>query len=76
MKKYIIALLFSTICLNAAFADELPDAPEDELQASIKTCTDWATEDNVVAEELKLHVLNCVNDDLTNMGYKNVTKID
>lgn len=76
MKNYIIPLLFSTLFINTAFADDLPEAPKDELESSIKACQEWADEDKVPADEVKQYILNCVNDDLTNMGYKNVSKID
>lgn len=75
MKKFASALFFSAAVIGTSFADELPQAPNDILTETATTCTEWAVEDGIAADQQADYVLKCVNDELTNLGYQHVTKL-
>lgn len=72
------ALLLATVLPVMADepAEQPADAPAAVIQEAKATCLKWAEEDGVAKEELDSYLLQCVNDQLADLGYKPVTKID
>ena len=54
----------------------LPPAPAADIAQLKEVCQQMASEDQVENAELKQYVLDCVNDQLTEMGYKSVTEVN
>lgn len=78
MKK--LSAVFTLLALVSAtsFADDssLPSAPAADVAQLKEVCQQMASEDQVENAELKQYVLDCVNDQLTEIGYKSVTEVN
>ena len=60
-----------------AFADESKvDAPKEVVQAALKTCKQYAYEDQIPDDERKNYLFNCVNDELDEQGYKMLATLE
>lgn len=74
MKKVLLTLgllLTTTVC-----ADDRPVADK-ELIAELKQyCTELAQEDGTGDKELKVFLLECVNEELDSEGYQPLAKLD
>jgi hypothetical protein len=57
-------------------ADDLPDAPKDLLDSTIKECKEYAAEDGIEQEKMKIYLLECVNSELEDQGYKKLDKLE
>lgn len=77
MKMLSAVLALSTLITFASFADEstLPPAPASDIAQLTEVCQQMADEDQIEGEELKQYVLDCVNDQLTEIGYQTVTEL-
>lgn len=75
MKKFVLLALASVVSFTLA-ADELPDAPKDELVEILRTCNEWAVEDEIAEDKLKPYLLECVNEQLESLGFKKIDNID
>ncbi|MCH1929801.1 hypothetical protein L9G16_06355 [Shewanella sp. A25] len=78
MKTLSAAIVLSALVSFASFADEstLPPAPANDIAQLTEVCQQMAFEDQIENAELKQYVLDCVNDQLTEMGYQTVEKLD
>ncbi|MGL4711457.1 MAG: hypothetical protein ACRCWP_02520 [Shewanella sp.] len=75
-----LSAIFTLLALVSftSFADDssLPSAPAADVAQLKEACQQMASEDQVDNAELKQYVLDCVNDQLTEIGYKTVTEIN
>ncbi|ABI40074.1 conserved hypothetical protein [Shewanella sp. MR-4] len=78
MKTLSAVITLSALMSFAAFADEstLPPAPANDIAQLTEVCQQMASEDQVENAELKQYVLDCVNDQLTEMGYQTVKELN
>ena len=42
----------------------------------MRTCNEWAVEDEIVEDKLKPYLLECVNEQLESLGFKKIDNID
>ena len=70
----VIALAFSSFAIVANEAKN--DAPKEVLTAALKICKQYATEDGIEGKERHNYLLECVNDELYDLGYKKLVKLD
>ncbi|MGL5360029.1 MAG: hypothetical protein ACRDBI_10005 [Shewanella sp.] len=54
----------------------LPPAPASDLAQLIEVCRQMADEDQIDNGELQQYVLDCVNDQLTELGYRTVDSLN
>lgn len=52
--------------------DEAPVASASEVKQLVGVCKQMAVEDEIVKEELNDYLLDCVNDQLNEMGYRRI----
>lgn len=75
-----LGFCFSVIILGLTSltltADDLPDAPKVLLDLTINECKEYAAEDGVGQEKMKEYLLECVNSELEDQGYKKVDKLE
>lgn len=78
------AAILAVFCATLSFAshsnsdDTLPpptQAPTEEIGKLTEACHQIAVEDQVEANELPQFMLDCVNDQLTEMGYQRVKQL-
>jgi len=55
--------------------ESLIKAPENVVKAATEQCQSWAKEDEVEEAELAAYLLDCVNEQLLDQGYKAVSTI-
>jgi hypothetical protein len=73
MKKLLLTL--SLLLSTTVMADDRPIADK-ELIAELKQyCTELAQEDGTDGKELKVYMLECVNEELDSEGYQLLTKL-
>jgi hypothetical protein len=73
MKKLLLTL--SLLLSTTVMADDRPIADK-ELIAELKEyCTELAQEDGTDGKELKVYMLECVNEELDSEGYQLLTKL-
>lgn len=73
MKKVLLTL--GLLIATSAFADERPVADK-ELIAELKQyCNEIAQEEGTDGKELKVFMLECVNEELESEGYQPLTKL-
>ena len=73
MKKLLLTL--SLLLSTTVMADDRPIADK-ELIAELKQyCTELAQEDGTDGKELKVYMLECVNEELESEGYQLLTKL-
>jgi hypothetical protein len=68
-------LLFSFSALSFTAA-ALPQAPQKDVVSLKQACQQIAVEDQLPETEVSTFLLDCVNDQLTEMGYERVAKLD
>ncbi|MGI3003824.1 hypothetical protein ACRTDJ_12215 [Shewanella algae] len=66
----LVGMLLSGAALAADEENALPQASETDIQQFLQTCLQMADEDGVPVEERQQYLLDCVNDQLTEMGYQ------
>jgi len=74
-----VFLIFAMALSTGVIADDTSakgPAPKEVIDQAIKTCQEYAKEDEVVAEELESYMLVCVNGELEDQGYDKVDSID
>lgn len=71
-----IILLALTSFTTLADESTLPSAPASDITQLTEVCQQMASEDQVENAELKQYVLDCVNDQLTEMGYQTVKELN
>ncbi|GIU20332.1 hypothetical protein [Shewanella glacialipiscicola] len=78
MKKLSAVFTLLALVSVTSFADDstLPPAPAADVAQLKEVCQQMASEDQVENAELKQYVLDCVNDQLTEIGYKSVTEVN
>ncbi|MGL4447677.1 hypothetical protein [Shewanella sp.] len=78
MKTLPTVITLSACLAFACIADEstLPPAPAADLAQLIEVCQQMAVEDQVDNGELQQYVLDCVNDQLTELGYRPVNSLN
>lgn len=78
MKQLSTIITLSALMSFATLADEstLPPAPASDIAQLTEVCQQMASEDQVENAELKQYVLDCVNDQLTEMGYQTVKELN
>ncbi|WP_404340310.1 hypothetical protein [Pseudoalteromonas mariniglutinosa] len=78
MNKALLALIMApilSVSASYAVANEAPEASAEMIQEYTEMCLNWAKDDDISNDELKLYVLNCVNDELEAEGFKKVTDV-
>jgi hypothetical protein len=75
--KTICAIAFSGFILTGVLQaeEELPEAPRAVLDSIISNCRDYAIEDEVAAEQLNEYLLTCVNQELSDLEYRQLAKL-
>ncbi len=75
-KVFALTLALFISATVMANQSDLPK-PEQSLVAELKSlCEGWAEEDGIKEEELATYVLNCVNSELSDMGYQTLERIE
>ena len=73
MKKTILACMLLTLVSSASIAEEneveLKEAPKAYVLSLLKTCQDYAVEDEISKDELDDYLLTCINDELESEDY-------
>lgn len=73
MKKILLAGLFLTLFSSVSYSEEsqieLKQAPKEYVLAVLKTCQEYAVEDEIEKDELAKYLLSCVNDELESEDY-------
>jgi len=68
------------LCLFASsnlLADgDLPQAPQSVIDSARESCMEYAKEDRVPKEEIDGYLLECVNDELEEKGFKKIEYLD
>ncbi|XQW86207.1 hypothetical protein ACOYR1_05625 [Thalassotalea piscium] len=76
MKKTLLACMLLTFASSATYAEEgevvLKQAPKEYVLALLKTCQEYAIEDEVAKDELDTYLLTCINDDLESEDYVSI----
>ncbi|MCH1920145.1 hypothetical protein L9G15_11960 [Shewanella sp. A3A] len=65
-----LALLVASGVVSAD--DELPAASAADVKQLVQVCRQMAIEDEITKDELDEYLLDCVNDQLNEMGYRAV----
>ncbi|SUI65608.1 hypothetical protein N5094_15220 [Shewanella putrefaciens] len=78
MKKLSVLITLSVFVSFAPFANEspLPPAPASDVAQLTEVCQQMASEDQIDNAELPQYVLDCVNDQLTEMGYQTIKELN
>lgn len=74
MKKLLLTL--SVLFTTAVIADDRPVADKDLIAELTQYCTELAEEDGTDGKDLKVYMLECVNEELESEGYQPVTKLN
>lgn len=73
MKKIILACMMLSLASSASFAQddevELKQAPKEHVLALLKSCQNYAVEDETAKDELDAYLLSCINDELESEDY-------
>ncbi|WP_254693657.1 MULTISPECIES: hypothetical protein [Shewanella] len=76
----ITRITFATLLASASVvsftASALPQAPEKDVASLKQACQQIAVEDQLPESEVGSFLLDCVNDQLTEMGYQRITSLD
>lgn len=76
MKITIAALLAAMMLTSSLYAEEeLREAPMVILESIKANCQGYAEEDGVAAEELNSYLLKCINEELSDLEYRAITKL-
>lgn len=71
-----LAALFAS-CVAVSFtASALPAAPLKDVLSLKEACQQIAIEDQLPEAEVSAFLLDCVNDQLTEMGYERIASLD
>ncbi|MCL1076259.1 hypothetical protein [Shewanella dokdonensis] len=72
-----LALLAAMLVTFVVMADDepLPQASVADIKELVQVCRQMATEDEVSKAELQDYLLDCVNDQLNEMGYQQVKSL-
>ena len=73
------SLSLASMSFSVQANDDLPPpsaAPQIEVEKLTEACSQIATEDQIDNAELPQFMLDCVNDQLTEMGYQRVEKLN
>ncbi|MCL1089652.1 hypothetical protein L2744_08530 [Shewanella profunda] len=78
MKKLSAVITLSALVSFAPFADEstLPPASASDVAQLTEVCQQMASEDQIENAELPQYVLDCVNDQLTELGYQTIKELN
>jgi hypothetical protein len=73
MKKLLLTL--SLLLSTTVMADDRPVADKELIAELKKYCTELAQEDGTDGKELKVFMLECVNEELDSEGYQPLTEL-
>jgi len=73
MKKLLLTL--SLLLSTTVMADDRPVADKEFIAELKKYCTELAQEDGTDGKELKVFMLECVNEELDSEGYQLLTEL-
>jgi hypothetical protein len=73
MKKLLLTL--SLLLSTTVMADDRPVADKELIAELKKYCTELAQEDGTDGKELKVYMLECVNEELDSEGYQPLTEL-
>ena len=80
MQSTILRLTLATILTTCAVlsfsASALPQAPAKDVASLKQACQQIAIEDQLPESEVSAFLLDCVNDQLTEMGYERIASLD
>ncbi|AZG72405.1 hypothetical protein [Shewanella livingstonensis] len=71
----LAAILVSSLAISFSAA-ALPQAPVKDVVSLKDACQQIALEDQLPESEVATFLLDCVNDQLTEMGYQRVSSLD
>ncbi|QSX33417.1 hypothetical protein JYB87_17130 [Shewanella avicenniae] len=62
------------VATPAVFAEDeaLPEASAADVKQLLQVCKQMAVEDEIIKDELADYLLDCVNDQLNEMGYRRI----
>ena len=72
MKALLGLALLVVTGVVCADDDDTPVASASDVKQLISVCKQMAVEDEIVKEELNEYLLDCVNDQLNEMGYRRI----
>ena len=78
MKKLILVATILATFSCATFSSEEETGPQLPLAYQLNilaSCKSFAVEDNVDNDMLEDYLLDCVNNDLTELGYEDITEL-
>ncbi|WP_417763269.1 hypothetical protein [Shewanella sp.] len=70
--KALLGLALLVVSGFVSADDELPEASAADVQQLVQVCRQMAVEDEITKEELSEYLLDCVNDQLNEMGYHQI----
>ncbi|MGI2259096.1 hypothetical protein [Shewanella sp. GXUN23E] len=71
----VSALLSVSVMANEAAEEQSPVATLDEVVSLLNDCSARASEQSVADEDLEQFVLDCVNEQLSDMGYQQIESL-
>lgn len=76
LSRIAIAALFTSGLALSFNASALPQAPMKDIVSLKEACQQIAVEDQLPETEVAAFLLDCVNDQLTEMGYERIASLD
>lgn len=76
LTRITVAVMFIATSAASFHADALPQADVENIDALKGACQQIAIDDQVPESEVDLFLLDCVNDQLTEMGYARLQELD
>jgi len=75
MTKQLLVGAICALLSVAVVAQEAAEAPKSIIADYIELCTSYATEDGIGKDDMDSYLLECVNTELTDNGYKEVKSL-
>lgn len=73
--KALLGLALLVVSGVVSADDELPAASAADVKQLVQVCRQMAVEDEIAKEELDDYLLECVNDQLNEMGYRAIEEL-
>ncbi|KFZ36101.1 hypothetical protein HR45_18215 [Shewanella mangrovi] len=71
----LLSVLLLASPLVLADDEPLPEASAADVKQLLQVCKQMAVEDEILKEELPEYLLDCVNDQLNEMGYRRLESL-
>ncbi|MGI2168817.1 hypothetical protein ACROAE_01240 [Shewanella sp. MF05960] len=76
MTRLTLATILASCAVLSFSASALPQAPDKDVASLKQACQQIALEDQLPEAEIPSFLLDCVNDQLTEMGYERIASLD